>query len=311
MPIDTAKAIERAQALIRSAHALQNLVSRGGSAEVVQEKFEEVKQDYLSLADAVDQSAERVSFGGLIEGISDSLLEAQRNLDRQSLRYLADLASLHGAEDAATAGLATVYRIPTLKAELKFALEQVERETVNLLVYRRSTEAREAHQQSIAFEVKAVPPSPETMRRLMLRRPQLALILAPDERRDIFRMLKATGPDAGNGGVPNAANWKVLSEETQRNRVLFVRAEDPWPQGTGESQANADILVVLTHDTVAGDSRLGAWQLTPGSPPQTVRIRNLIKLSQGLEPLYAHIRAVCDMQDAFLTSLGPLRNPDG
>ena len=76
--------------------------------------------------------------------VGDSLITAQRQLDARARSQLAE-----GGDPE----LATLYRIPKVSAELKFALEEVGKGGINLLIYRQGTEASTLNQQTVQFDI--------------------------------------------------------------------------------------------------------------------------------------------------------------
>lgn len=300
MAIDRENATQKARDLSRSASSLVDALRRAESTDdQIAAEFEKVRDNYDELVAAVDQEGERVEFGSLMRSIGDSLVEAQRGLDRESKRYLGEVVRGSGGQDPTgeAAGLATVYRIPKLEADLKFALEKVKGNQVNLLLYRRSEEARELHQQSVKFEIAAVPPTPETLRLIFGKMPRLELVLAPAERAEIFAALDATSQTEST--MPARAHVDVLKADAAR--VILLR------ESSGSSQEPPDVVVyvIYAQTAEAGELRLGAWLLSlPATgQPSAQSVRPFRVLGEGLTTLHEKIMAFADSQKAFFDSL--------
>lgn len=117
--------------------------------------------------------------------VGSSLVSAQRQLDQRSREYLSEL-------DAAGAGsdMGTLYRIPKVSAELKFALEKVDKDGVNLLIHKQGSEASTLNQQSVQFEITAVPAPATTLEAVRRLAPHVDLMLDPGPRQKVFEALQ-------------------------------------------------------------------------------------------------------------------------
>ena len=106
------------------------------------------------VAGATNATDARPSFQEFFQQVADGVVKAQRSLDTVSAGYLADARRQPHV-------LPSVFRIPKVSAEAKFALESTDGKTVNLVFFKKTEEATTRHQQTVQFDVMAVPPPPE------------------------------------------------------------------------------------------------------------------------------------------------------
>jgi hypothetical protein len=83
--------------------------------------------------------------------------------------------------------LKSVFRIPKVSAELKFAIDEITNKGVNLLIYKDEAQARTLNQQSIQFEIVSIPPPPD----LPPIPFQVNIVFAKDRRVKILSILPA------------------------------------------------------------------------------------------------------------------------
>lgn len=285
MAIDKEAAITAAEDLFDAVSSLAKELRHNRLDNALAE-FETVKSKYPVLATAMGEDGERVEFGGLMRSIGASLVEAQRGLDRESERYTGGAFG--------RGGQATAYRIPRLKADLKFALEKVKGKEVNLLIYRQSEEAKELHQQAVEFEIAAVPPSADALRWIQQQAPRAEPVLAPAHREDILDKLDKTDVLSGPSRV-------ALKEAP--DRVVLLR--ELRPHADALVQTDELVYVVYVQEPSEDQRRLGAWTLTiPASgEPSAQKIRTLGRIGENLVPLHKEISTFADRQAAFLAAL--------
>jgi len=154
-----------------------------------------------------------VEFSDFFSSVGRSLVEAQKALDGHSETYL---ERIRGRPHI----LPSVFRIPKLSAEIKFALKEVKAEKINLIFYSTKDEAEKQHQQSVQFDIVSVPPpQPQEMINLT---PQVTLILSSGMRNSVFeginQFLGSTGDEAELKSVP------FLKDQDNMDQVLIVEA---------------------------------------------------------------------------------------
>ncbi len=92
-----------------------------------------------------------IEFARFIESVGLAMVQSQQQLDRESERYL---RSEHPG------GQPAIFRLPRLRAEARFDLEQTTGSNTNLVFYRRTGSDKEERSHSVEFEIVAVPPPP-------------------------------------------------------------------------------------------------------------------------------------------------------
>jgi hypothetical protein len=146
-------------------------------------------QSLIASKDLVPLMGERVSapkptepvpMTQFLENVGQALMSAQKSLDVESANYLADSASQKHV-------LKSVFRIPKVSAELKFAIDEITNKGVNLLIYKDEAQARTLNQQSIQFEIVSIPPPPD----LPPIPFQVNIVFAKDRRVKILSILPA------------------------------------------------------------------------------------------------------------------------
>jgi hypothetical protein len=86
--------------------------------------------------------------------IAAGMVNAQRSLDDQSREYLKTMAAQPHA-------LPSIFRIPKVSAEMKFATDTRKDEGFNLLFYKDQNSAEQLHQQTVQFDIVSAPPPPD------------------------------------------------------------------------------------------------------------------------------------------------------
>lgn len=190
-------------------------------AEDLRPQFDALRAKFDRLSELLPD-ARTTDFATFLRSIGESFVRAQQNLDAQSELYLRETAGQSHL-------FPTVFRIPKLTAEIKFALEKLSGQQLNLLFYQRKDEASSLHQQSLSFEIVAAPLPPEMQRQLTNAVPLLELLLDPRARDAIFETIQNLKPE------PTAWLSPALLLE-HRDEVLICRqtATKPFaivPQG--------------------------------------------------------------------------------
>ncbi|MEM7355670.1 MAG: hypothetical protein AAF657_32950 [Acidobacteriota bacterium] len=183
----------------------------------------------------------KIDLGQFMTDVGQSVIGAQGLLDQQAKQ-----AMRSGSQD-----MPTLYRIPKLSAEVRFAVENVENKGVNILFYKNVNTAQQEHQQSVQFDLVAVPPPPELLAELRSAAPSLQLVLDPTIRSSLFAAVEEAAAPAGPTATAFRANRKVLLDH--RSQVISV--------GSGD---NSYLLFYANREA---EKNLGIWSLTLGPPP--------------------------------------------
>jgi hypothetical protein len=151
---------------------------------------------------------EVVLFSDFFSYVGRSLVEAQKTLDGHSETYLERIRERPHI-------LPSIFRIPKLTAEIKFAFKEVKDEKVNLIFYSTKEEAEKQHQQSVQFDIVSVPPpQPQEMINLT---PRVALVLSSGMRNSVFEGINKS-PGSPQDSVP------FLKDQDHMDQVLIVEA---------------------------------------------------------------------------------------
>ena len=187
--------------------------------------------------------------------VGESLISAQRQLDQRSRQVIAETT-----DDPAARQLATLYRIPKVSAELKFALQTQGEKGLNVIFFKQGTQSSALNQQSVQFEIAAIPAPPETLDGVAAKSPRLVWVLDGSSRRQVFAVLAEAEPVEGS----TAAQRKALSADRDRlvargNRLLIVREPD---QEDAFFLADATTApATTTPATTTSDQPAGVWRL--------------------------------------------------
>ena len=163
-------------------------------------------------------------FSLFIESIGDAMIKAQQKLDEESDKYLR--GNKPGSQPAA-------FRLPRLRAEARFDLQETNGTTANLIFYRQTGSKEEQRSHSVEFEIVAVPPPPD-----FTAGPVPSLRAVPTDGRptDLGQVFAGIRPGADQGLISDL--------QTSEKRVVGWRLNT-----TGDES-----LVVLAF-AAAGESR--------------------------------------------------------
>ena len=178
-------------------------------------------------ADVVVTDQERLGFSQFLSNIGTAMLDTQRELDAQSLTYLQENSQNRHV-------LPSIFRLPKLSAEMKFALEKQDEKTVNLVFFKNQTMAKEMHQQSIKFDLVSAPPPPDAMAAIQTPVPEVSLVLRAAERKQVL--------DAGFA----AKGDNTLPADADPDRVVILGVE---PQ----------LGYIVMYAAKAGKNNVGVW----------------------------------------------------
>jgi hypothetical protein len=194
MPIPRTDLKEALQRLRDTSRDLLNTIDELTTDEAILAEYGKVDAAIGSVDGIISGEGQKTSFSEFLQNVGRSLVRAQEKLDEESGAYLKRLQS--GDRDFVQP---SVFRIPRMSAEMKFAFDKIDSKRVGLIFYRRTSQAREQHQQSLTFELATAPPPPETIARLRreaarLEVPSIDLILSPADRDVILSPLRNISP---------------------------------------------------------------------------------------------------------------------
>jgi hypothetical protein len=222
----------------------------------------------------------RVSIQTFFESISHSLSEAQKTLDDHSAEYLQGIAGKDYLPPA-------VFRLPRLKAQLKFAMREVTSSGFDIVVFTKRKEQEELQEQTIDFEMVSAPPAVEVVRDVDRMALQVRFVLlGPESRRlgtELGAWLEAHGSRASDRD-------RALITQFERDRANVI-AFKPL-----HSKA---VWLLARYPRPNGEPRLGLWRFDPEAEPTT--LSSLIDRGGGDEdPLIAALAPVFDRQRRLL-----------
>lgn len=201
-------------------------------------------------ASAVPGDNEKIDFATFLAQMGSAMVNAQRDLDSQSLKYLEDSRDSRHV-------LPSIFRVPKLSAEMKFALETEEGKVKNLIFFKNTELAKEMHQQSMQFDVVSAPPPPDTVAAIQSTVPRASLVLDGEERAAVLAAAAKATPSSR------------LPDEAEPGRVVILKF---MPQ--------EGYIVLFASDTKK--NAIGVWLLSGGT------FRNIYKFDDKVtttEPL--------------------------
>jgi hypothetical protein len=158
----------------------------------------------------------RIDLESFLRRMSEAMVGAQTRLDDESGRYL-----------AATAGqrhiMPSIFRVPKLTAQMRFALEVENNKTLNLLFYKRDEKTTSRNEQGIDFDIVSVPAPPDALSGLRTLAPRMDLVLDAFERERLLGVLVERGqPDLSRLAAENPTALVILALSPQSGRSEYL-----------------------------------------------------------------------------------------
>jgi hypothetical protein len=258
-------------------------------------------------ADASTPSLQ-TAFTEFIGSVGRSVAQAQAALDQEARTELQKTAAGGGPL------LPTLYRIPKLSAEVRFAFEKESATGLKMLFFSRKEKSSEEHQQSITFDIVATPPPSELVERLRSGAPAIRLVLDPGIRTRLFEAIR--GGDLSNMDPRDKA---ILTE-------VIGTAPNPVPKDADrmlviEAVPNRDqqyVLVLAAPDDKEHEPghghEIGIWHVqTNGGTSIKAALKfdqkNAPRSDQG--PLRSLMAGLGNRQVEALASWNPARDNQG
>jgi hypothetical protein len=170
----------------------------------------------------------------LFSNVSNSLINAQKELNKSSLEYVGSLDPRLPP---------TLYGIPNVKAEMRVGFNKIEGKGINLFLFTKSSQKQEFAESVVSFEIMgtAPPPGPAVFGDYVVPIPRL-LVVGPTREKLIAQILKEKKVE---GKTYENTRDKALvlryeqGEEESFNRYLVLwvsqRADQSGPQWHGLS----------------------------------------------------------------------------
>jgi hypothetical protein len=89
--------------------------------------------------------------------VSQAVVEAQQELNRQSLAYIKQLPTLKDGQPFIPP---SYFAIPSVKAEIKVGVSQVKSKGINIIIFHNEDQKQNFSESTISFEVVSAPPPP-------------------------------------------------------------------------------------------------------------------------------------------------------
>jgi len=209
--------LPKATPIVNAVAKLHGKIPLSGAVkgDVIRNEIRKVQAALRTLSEAIalggdagDTGASRTNIQSFMDGVANSMIEAQNKLDKASMEYLQ-------SGNASPVAHPAVFRIPRLRAELRFAMEAVDEEKVNVIFYQAGSQKTESHQQVIEFDLTAVPPPLETVTQVKKSLPRVSHVLGRSLREELRGMVETQG---GEEFEP----WKDLLIQNWKNVVVLT-----------------------------------------------------------------------------------------
>lgn len=149
--------------------------------------------------------------------IGQSVVASQEALDEQSIRYLQSISDRPFIPP-------TLFRIPKISAELKVGLTKGHTRELSIFIASSKEELRQMNEQTINFEIAAVPPTPELLEILKGQAPRIEFLFNREGRKEVFHALENIQPEITEASASrlNEQLTRLIKVEN-RDRVVI------WP----------------------------------------------------------------------------------
>lgn len=264
----------------------------------VQNKVGPLKRNFLILASKLEEESELVDdlpqlaarevtgegtiFSDFLSNIGASVIQSQQKLDEQSLIYLAGIKDRQYIPPS-------LFRIPKISAELKVALSDEKEKGINVLLFSEKRKMNFLNQQSLKFDIVAVPPSPDLLKAAYEHIPRIDFVFDRTERRRVFNRIGEL-----LGTIENEKVRKQIQELFDENRhdQVVIWQLDPSPQ----------YLLLYADPDADPESGLGVWHFDAQKGQIDAVIRSDLKPKPGetQRPLWTFFTKLANDQRALL-----------
>lgn len=221
-------------------------------------------------------------FGEFFKKVADGFIRAQQNLDAASAQYLTAVSKQPHA-------LPSVFRIPRVAADVKFALEHKEGKIINLLFFKDEDTATTLNQQTVQFEIVSAPPPVGFAVAPVSAFP----VLSKSRRAELFKAIQ-------DFKLPNMT---VAQTNTALDRPRLVAD----PDTVIIISVDGDSRFLLTVASNATPGNVGFWYLEIVPETNEVSVAVIRKFGSGTDPnigkVGAFIFTLGTTQKEFLTDL--------
>lgn len=206
-----------------------------------------------------DNQSPDVDMDKFFTGVAGSLIAAQKQLDINSAEYISEVSGTQFL-------LPSVFRIPKLSAEMKFAVNKADEHGVNLFFFKDLTTDQASNQQSVQFDIVAAPLPPDI--------PRSPVLVA------------------------------VLLDASTRTNVLAKITTPPWTSATANKVLiyqirNGEFLL-----SFADNTNVGLWYANLNDGGGQAVLRPFSAAGNEATPFQATVLALGQQQADFLRSRG-------
>ena len=251
----------------RDAARLERLEARFGEASANVRKI-------LPVAEMAESQPEPAifEFDEFFQKVSAGFIKAQQNLDAASAQYLTAVSKQPHA-------LPSVFRIPRVAADVKFALEKTAEKGIQLLFYKNENTATSRNEQTVQFEIVAAPPPAG----LVVAPVSAFPILGKSRRAELFKLIQ-------DYLLPSPNNTPTKTDQAlDRPRLM----KDPDTVLIVSVDPDTRFLLTVAE---AGAGNVGFWYLET----DPVKLAVLRKFGSSSDPNI-------DVVGAFILKLGALQ----
>jgi len=182
--------------------------------------------------------AARFDFDAFFGEIADGFVNAQSKLDVASAEYLKQVSVQPHV-------LPSVFRMPKLNADLKFALEKKEGKAIQLLFFKNESTTTNLNEQSVHFEIVSAPPPVG----LLVAPISVSPVLSKPRRAELFKLIQdflLPPPNNTPAKTDNALDRKNLVANPDRVIIISVDGDQRF-------------LLTVADNAAAGN--VGFWYL--------------------------------------------------
>ena len=186
--------------------------------------------------------------------VANGYINAQKNLDVASSNYLkSTLGQPHV--------LPSIFKIPKMSAEVKFAVEKIDKETVGLIFHKNQTSLEARNEQTVSFEIVAAPPPPGVVARpatdVLISPVFVTTVFSKTRRGEIFDAIRRYRLPGDNTGTQT-------DQRLDRPNLL----DDP--DSVIILSLDGDSRFLLTTANAAAAGNVGVWYFDAEAPALAV-----------------------------------------
>jgi hypothetical protein len=242
----------------------------------------------LLRADAEKEETAKFNFDEFFASVANGYIAAQKNLDVASSEYLKTVIGQPHV-------FPSVFKIPKLAAEVKFALDKIDKETVGLIFYKNQTSSETRNEQTVHFEIIAAPPPPGVVAQMptdvLISPVFVTTVFSKSRRGEIFDAIKKYKLPGDNTGTQTDKTLDRPNLLQDPDTVIIVSVD-----------GDRRFLLTTANAGVAGN--VGVWYFDfEAQPPALAVVRKFGGADANITLLRDLIVRLGDAQKKFLNKL--------